>query len=199
MTKTTKVSTRSANAKAFREIVLQGMIELGQPVTISEVQKYVGIELNKEFNEPRIRYAFEGLINDGLLVQRLETDEERAIRFNGRKVFAGNATLYYPRALADVVPPRTVAVVAPGTGLTGRVTPWGRQPGTKNRKKTRSRAIASTAARGTTPVVTGTPGANLDKQALDFLIDRLVESRTADLKRELEETKAQLAKIRALL
>jgi hypothetical protein len=175
------------------------MIQLRQPVTISEVQKYIGLELNKEFNQPRVRYAFEGLIAEGKLVQRLETDAERALRFNGRKVFAGNATLYYPAVLGDTVPPRTVASIAPGIELIGRTAPWGRVPGAKNRKKTRSRAISSRSARGATPEVTVTPGATIDTDALDFLVEKLVASRTQKLQHELDEARTQLAAIRSML
>ena len=202
MTKTTaihKVGVRQAQAKAFRDIVLGAMIQLRQPATISEVQQYVGRELNKEFNEPRIRYAFEGLIAEGKLVQRLETDAERALRFNGRTVFAGNATLYYPAILGDTVPPRTVASIAPGIELIGRTMPWGRVPGTKNRKKTRSRAVASKSARGAAPKVTVTPGATIDTDALDFLVEKLVASRTQKLQHELDDARTQLAAIRSML
>lgn len=177
-------------AAQFREVVLMAIEDIAHPVTVAEVQKHVGQELNKEFNQPRIRYAFDALLADGRLQARLETDAERELRFDGAKPIAGKAILYYPTSLADHVPERTVAQVVSGSKLTGR-TNW-----STGAKKTVKKKVS--AARGTN-IPTGSLAGILDTQALDFMIEKIVAARHADLIQELEETKARLAKIKNML
>lgn len=184
------MTTKTQKAVDFRERILRAMIEIGEPATVSEIGKYVGRQLGTELNDYTIRQAMRALTSEGRLHERTETDAEREIRFNGQTVFASSAKLYYPAVLADKVPARTVVSIAPGIVLSGRTKPWGRPVGTRNKKRS--------AARGATPKVTGTTG-GIDKAAIDFLVEKLVDERTKDLQRELADTKAQLAAIRSLL
>lgn len=177
-------------AAQFREVVLMAIEDLAHPVTVAEVQKHVGMELNKEFNQPRIRYAFDALLADGRLHARLETSEERILRFNGARPIAGKAVLYYPASLADHVPERTKPQVVEGSTLTGR-TNWSTEAKKTAKKKT-------VAARGSN-IPAGQPTGALNNEALDFMIEKVIAARHADLIQELAETKARLEKIKQML
>jgi hypothetical protein len=172
---------RKAEADKFRSIVFDAIVELGQPVTVAEVQAHVGYELNREFNQARIRYAFDALVAEGKLIHRKETPEERALRFNGRQPMAGAAELYYPAHISGRVPARTVVSVVAGLELTGPLVRHGRKPGVKNKKSTTSAK----------PM--------FDGLAFDMLVEKLVAARHADLVKENTSLRAQLAEIRKLI
>lgn len=183
------IEQKQAQAAEFREIVLMAIESLAHPVTVAEVQKYVGMELNREFNQPRIRAAFDALLQEGRLVSRLETKKERELRFGGQRPIASQAILYYPTSLGSEVPPRTKTVVVDGATLTGRGN-W--STGTKRSKAKRSAARGISQPAGS---LTGLP--NMD--AINILIEKVVEARHADLIKELNETKAQLEKVKSIL
>lgn len=187
------ISKLQQEAAQFREVVMMAIEDLAHPVTVAEVQKHVGMELNKEFNQPRIRFAFDALLADGRLLARLETDDERRLRFDGARPIAGKAILYYPASLADHVPERTKVEVVAGTKLTGRGD-W--STGSKKRKPAiRKPDVAASGAKPNTGSLTGMP--SLD--AMEMLIEKIVEARHADLIKELNETKAQLEKVKSIL
>lgn len=184
------MTTKNKKVTEFREQIIHAMVEIGEPATIHEIGKYLSRELGREIHDYTVRDSMRALAATGYVISRVETDEERELRFNGKKVFAANATLYYPSFYGDVVPPRMVASIAPGIEIKGHTKAWGRPAGSRNKKRT--------AARGATRKVTGMTGA-LDKDALDFLVEKLVEARTKKLQHELNEARAQLAEIRKLL
>jgi hypothetical protein len=174
---------RKREADEFRSIVFDAILEIGQPVTVAEVQAYVGQELNREFNQPRIRYAFDALVLEGKLIHRKETAQERVLRFNGRTPVAGAAELYYPAHISGIVPARTAVSVVPGVELTGPLGARGRKPGSKNKSKHAKPSAGSV----------------FDGLAFDLLVEKLVEARHADLIAENTGLKKQLAEIRKLV
>jgi len=184
------MTAKTQKSAEFRERILRAMIDIAEPVTVSEMTTYIGRELQRELNDFTARDAMRTLAAEGKLAQRVETDDERRLRFNGKTVFAGNATLYYPTIFGDTVPTRTVVSIAPGIEIKGRTTAWGRPVGSTGKKRI--------AARGATPKVTGLTG-RVDKDAMDFLIEKLVAERTKKLQHELEQARTQLAEIRKLL
>lgn len=177
---------RKLEADEFRSIVFDAIVELGQPVTVAEVQAHVGYELNREFNQARIRYAFDALVVEGKLVHRKETPEERALRFNGRQPMAGAAQLYYPAHISGRVPARTVVSVVAGIELKGPQVRRGRKPGAKS-KTAKAQPVARTSRDGFSGL------------AFDHLVEKLVEARHAELIKENSSLRAQLAEIRKLI
>lgn len=178
---------RKLDADEFRSIIFDAIVELGQPVTVAEVQAYIGYKLNREFNQARIRYAFDALVVEGKLIHRKETPEERTLRFNGRQPMAGAAQLYYPAHVSGRVPARTVVSVVAGVELTGpQKRRGGRKPGT------RSKTVQAQPR-----VLTSRDG--FSGLAFDHLVEKLVEARHADLIKENTSLRAQLAEIRKLI
>jgi hypothetical protein len=177
---------RKLEADEFRSIIFDAIVELGQPVTVAEVQAHVGYELNREFNQARIRYAFDALVVEGKLVHRKETPEERTLRFNGRQPMAGAAQLYYPAHISGRVPARTVVSVVAGVELTGPLKRRGRIPGTRN-KTVKAQPRVRTSRDGFSGL------------AFDHLVEKLVEARHVELIKENTSLRAQLAEIRKLI
>jgi hypothetical protein len=186
---------RKADAKSFRDLVLIALDSLGQPATVTEIQHHISTELNKEFSQPRIRYAVDALINEGLLSFRVETPGERELRFNGLTPLGNPATLYFPSEYGSTVPPRTVAVIVEGLALNGPNT----GPRARKAKKVKIKTepalyLEQKVQMGSAPV----PGTTTDA-AVEYLLNRLVEERTADLRAELAEAQERLAQMKKLL
>ena len=159
-------------AMTLRDLTLAAVAEHGQPMTVPEITAFLNQVLGTDYNEPRVRYGLDALVADKKLFTRKETAEERTLRGNGAKV-----TLNKP-------------AVVPGIILKGVDSP--RKPKEASTKKYKPRATTKEAV-GVDRSMTET------NAALDFLIEKLVAERTADIQNQLNEANAKLEQFKKLL
>jgi len=175
---------RHSEATTLQDLTAAAVYEHEQPMTIVEIVAYLNKELGTSYSEQRIRYGLDALVKDGKLITRNETQEERKLRANGATPSSKLAVLYY-RPNSKGVPARTKVEVVPGVILKGVDSP--RAPYKKSPR-------ASKEVRTAPAVMTG-----LDQSALDFLIEKIVHERTAELRRQLDEANQKLARFRKLM
>ena len=130
---------------------------------------------------------------------RKERPDERLVRANGKLVTMNKpANIYFRKGIG--VPHRTTPILVPGVALRG--------PGDSLAVRTARQAKAEKAkakAKGTSPAflptqeALGTPRPAPDLAALDFMIEKLVSERTAELQKKLDEANSKIAEFRKLL
>jgi hypothetical protein len=176
-------------AMTLRDLTLAAVAEHGQPMTVPEITAFLNQVLGTDYNEPRVRYGLDALVADKKLFTRKETAEERTLRGNGAKVTLNKPAVLY--STYSVVPPRTEVEVVPGIILKGVDSP--RKPKEASIKKKYNPRATTKEAVGVDRSMTET------NAALDFLIEKLVAERTADIQNQLNEANAKLEQFKKLL
>jgi len=176
-------------AMTLRDLTLAAVAEHGQPMTVPEITAFLNQVLGTDYSEQRVRYGLEALVAEKKLFTRSETAEERKLRGNGAKVTLNKPAILY--STYSVVPPRTEIEVVPGVILKGVDSP--RKPKEASVKKKYNPRATTKEAVGVDRSVTET------NAALDFLIEKLVAERTADIQNQLNEANAKLEQFKKLL
>ena len=187
-------------AKAsVRTLVLAAVYEYDEPLSVIEVTSHINNTLGTELSEQVTKYHLDFLVKAGDILMRKERPDERLVRANGKLVTMNKpANMYFRKGIG--VPHRTTPILVPGVALRG--------PGDSLAVRTARQAKAEKAkakVRGTSPAflptqeALGTPRPAPDLAALDFMIEKLVSERTAELQKKLDEANSKIAEFRKLL
>ena len=163
------VSLSSAQSK-----IMDALGKFSEPLTTAEIAACMNLK-----NSSNVRPTILELMKLGLVFVREETAEERSARAGGRPVRRGMAA--YLHSTSNPVPSRTTAELVPGVTFIDRTgIPW-----TKTKKEKKQSSLP------TTDVSQG--------QMIDYLVQKIVDERTAEIQKELDATKAELQRLRDFL
>lgn len=184
-------------AKAsIRTLVLAAVYEYDEPLSVIEVTSHINNTLGKELSEQVAKYHLDFLVKAGDILMRKERPDERLVRANGKLVTMNKpANMYFRKGIG--VPHRTTPILVPGVALRG--------PGDSLAVRVARQTKANKAyekAKGAflpTQEALGTSRPTPDLAALDFMIEKLVSERTAELQKKLDEANSKLAEFRKLL
>jgi hypothetical protein len=176
----------------FTESVRTILASQTQPLSVIEITELVSRETNHAYDETYIRLALKELVNSGKASFRKETTEERNIRAEGKDLRSLRASLYW--APAGMVPPRTVAEVVPGIALYKPETFTAR----KTYKYSPSKKAQRTHLNAQLVELTPVPVQTNSNAVVDYLIEKMVAERTADLQAQLDAANAKMAKLQEL-
>lgn len=174
----------SKQHNALSDIVQIAVYQFDQPISAYEVAAFVNSQLEENYHTTTIRSILIELVASGRVISRTETNAERRVRSRGLTPSGPVAALFF-RPESGVVPERTEAEIVEGvilTDTTQRV---------KRAKKKQSRRKQYTSSSGET--------GNLETSTIDFLIEKLLQERTADLEFELAKANARAASAEAEL
>jgi hypothetical protein len=174
----------------LRKLVLATVYEYDEPLSVLEVTAHINNaypELN--YSDAIVRYNLEALLKEGDILMRQETLEERTTRANGVPVTMNKpAHMFFRKGIG--IPYRKTAELVPGVKLKGQGS-HARRPKAPSTKAFNPKA--------TSEEVLGTPRPSGDMAALDFMIEKLVAERTAELQKKLDDANAKLAEFKKLL
>jgi hypothetical protein len=174
----------------LRKLVLATVYEYDEPLSVLEVTAHINNaypELN--YSDAIVRYNLEALLKEGDILMRQETLEERTTRANGVPVTMNKpAHMFFRKGIG--IPYRKTAELVPGVKLKGQGA-HARRPKAPSTKAFNPKATAEE--------VLGTPRPSGDMAALDFMIEKLVAERTAELQKKLDDANAKLAEFKKLL
>lgn len=163
------VSLSSAQSK-----IMDALGKFSEPLTTAEIAACMNLK-----NSSNVRPTILELMKLGLVFVREETAEERSARAGGRPVRRGMAA--YLHSTSNPVPSRSTAELVPGVTFIDRTgIPW-----TKTKKEKKQSSLP------TTDVSQG--------QMIDYLVQKIVDERTAEIQKELDATKAELQRLRDFL
>jgi hypothetical protein len=175
----TFIEERVFNSLLFREEIQNILKKQSQPLTIPEIKALVSKETGRNVDKMTMYTHVKELINEGNLISRVETVEERVLRAKNRVTTGKFATLYItPRTWSQDVPARTVAEAVPGVVLSSTSDRRPRKP----KAKKRGRPIGSKNKTKTE--------AKTDN--LHDLVAQVVKAHQTSISQELEETKGKL-------
>lgn len=182
---TAKVNTSVNNA------VYQVLTHSTQPLSVIEIAEAASRFANRSFGEMHVRTELKALVEKRLVSGRKETREEQLIRADGARMPNIPATLYW--APAGPVPARTVAEAVPGVKLFS-------DTGTVARKvyKYPTKKIQRQHLEAQLVELTPVPASSNSNSVVDYLIEKMVAERTADLQRQLDEANARLKRLQEL-
>ena len=163
------VSLSSAQSK-----IMDALGKFSEPLTTAEIAACMNLK-----NSSNVRPTILELMKLGLVFVREETAEERSARAGGRPVRRGMAA--YLHSTSNPVPSRSTAELVPGVTFVDRTgIPW-----TKTKKEKKQSSLPTTDA--------------FQGQMIDYLVQKLVDERTAEIQKELDATKAELQRLRDFL
>lgn len=165
-----------------------------QPLSVIEIAEAASRYAGRAFGEMHIRTELKALLAKRLISGRKETREEQLVRADGARMPNVPATLYW--SPAGPVPARTVAEAVPGVKLYSETGTPARKvykyPTKKIQRQHLEAQIVETQLVDVTPVPTSS------NQVVDYLIEKMVAERTADLQAKLDAANAKLAKLEEL-
>ena len=163
------VSLSSAQRK-----IMDALGKFSEPLTTAEIAACMNLK-----NSSNVRPTILELMKLGLVFVREETAEERSARAGGKPVRRGMAA--YLHSTSSPVPSRSTAELVPGVTFIDRAgIPW-----TKTKKEKKQSSLPTTdASQG---------------QMIDYLVQKIVDERTAEIQKELDATKAELQRLRDFL
>ena len=163
------VSLSSAQSK-----IMDALGKFSEPLTTAEIAACMNLK-----NSSNVRPTILELMKLGLVFVREETAEERSARAGGKPVRRGMAA--YLHSTSSPVPSRSTAELVPGVTFIDRAgIPW-----TKTKKEKKQSSLPTTdASQG---------------QMIDYLVQKIVDERTAEIQKELDATKAELQRLRDFL
>lgn len=173
---------------SLRDLAVAAVYEYSEPLSVVEVTAHINNTLGTSFTEPLVRYNLDVHVKEGDVLMRQERLEERLLRANGIKPTMNKlAYVFFRKGIG--IPFRTTVELVPGVILKGPSSP--RAPKSTTTKTFNPKA--------TTTEALGTPRPSSETAALDFLIEKLVAERTADLQKKLDEANEKLAQFKKLL
>ena len=189
-TKDKPINTYVSVSATARKSVLQVLTSSKQPLSIIEIAEAASRLANRPYAEMQVRVEVKALQEQRLVSSRKETREEQEIRADGGRVPNVLASLYW--APAGVVPARTVAEAVSGLKLYSQTGPIARKI-YKYPTKTNARRVHEVELVDVSPVVA--PSSN---SVVDYLIEKMVAERTADIQSQLDAANAKLNKLQEL-
>ena len=190
--KDTPIDTTNVNT-SVNNAVYQVLTHSTQPLSVIEIAEAASRFANRSFGEMHIRTELKTLVEKRLVSGRKETREEQLIRADGARMPNIPATLYW--APAGPVPARTVAEAVPGVKLFS-------DSGTVARKvykyPTKKHARRMQEVEVELVDVSPSPSTVPSNSVVDYLIEKMVAERTADLQRQLDEANARLKRLQEL-
>jgi hypothetical protein len=188
-TKDTPITSMVKPTLTFTESVRAILASQTQPLSVLEVTELVSRETKHAYDETYIRLALKELSIAGKVSSRKETTEERSVRGQGNISRSMRAMLFW--APAGIVPPRTVAEAVPGLTLFNPETYTARKIYKYPTKKIQREHLQAQLE----DVVTVPRSSNA---VVDYLIEKMVTERTADLQSQLDAANAKMAKLQEL-
>jgi len=164
-----------------------------QPLSVIEIAEAASRYAGRAFGEMHVRTELKDLLAKRLISGRKETREEQLVRADGARMPNVPATLYW--SPAGPVPARTVAEAVPGVKLFS-------ETGTPARKvykyPTKKHAARMQEVEVELVDVTPIAASPSQNQVVDYLIEKMVAERTADIQAQLDAANAKLAKLQEL-
>ena len=161
-----------------------------QPLSVIEIAEAASRFAKRSFGEMHVRTELKDLVDKRLVSGRKETREEQLVRADGARMPNVPATLYW--APAGPVPARTVCEAVAGVKLYS-------ETGTPARKvyKYPTKKIQRQHLQAQLVDVTPVPATN-SNSVVDYLIEKMVTERTAEIQSQLDAANAKLAKLQEL-
>lgn len=157
--------------------IMDALGKFSEPLTTAELAACLNLK-----NSSNVRPTILELMKLGLVFVREETAEERLSRAGGKPVRRGMAA--YLHSTSNPVPSRSASELVPGVIFVDRPgIPW-----TKTKKENREKKQSSL------PTIDTSQG-----QMIDYLVQKIVDERTAEIQKELDATKAELQRLRDFL
>jgi len=183
--KDTPIKTPTAR-QTFNDEVELILTQSTQPLSITEIAELASRKLSKAYDETTVRFAINELIAENRITYRVESKQERAVRSDNPTLATRSicAKLYW--APVQEVPARTVTEVVPGFRLFGENNQIHRK---RYVGKRRMKELEHT---GSTPVPSSS------NAVVDYLIEKMVAERTADLQAQLDAANSKMAKLQEL-
>jgi hypothetical protein len=165
-----------------------------QPLSVIEIAEAASRYAGRAFGEMHVRTELKVLLEKRLISGRKETREEQLVRADGTRLPNVPATLYW--APAGPVPARTVAEAVPGVKLYSETGTPARKVYKYPTKKVQRQHLQSQLVE--TQLVDVTPAPTSSNQVVDYLIEKMVAERTAEIQAKLDAANAKLAKLEEL-
>jgi hypothetical protein len=163
-----------------------------QPLSVIEIAEAASRYAGRAFGEMHIRTELKALLAKRLISGRKETREEQLVRADGARMPNVPATLYW--SPAGPVPARTVAEAVPGVKLYSETgTPARKVYKYPTKKHARHMQEVEVELVDVTPVAAAS-----SNEVVDYLIEKMVAERTADIRAQLDAANAKLAKLEEL-
>jgi len=171
----------------YHKLILEALSSNSQPLTLSEIVAHINSKSSKVHREVTLRsYALQ-LIRMGKIFSRTEEPKERQVRAGGGVFRKSISSRLY--STSDPVPTRTVTEVIPGVVLV-EVKPW-------SKKKKEKQSVEVELIEVDDPI-SSSPGMTSNGM-VDYLIEKIVAERTAEIQKELDSTRAELNRLRDFL
>jgi hypothetical protein len=182
------IEARRARGKTTRDIVRFIVDATDVPLTALEVTNLAAQLNERVYDYNYITKILRELMADGLAISRIETNQERNIRANGRLVKGHNAALFIGTSTGRVaVPTRTVGIAVPGVALGQR------SDGIAYRYTHKTKAGKKTRA-STRVLVSGLPSKPKAMTGdVAELLEQLIATRTEKLQSKLDRIARILA------
>jgi hypothetical protein len=187
--KDTPINTKTNINTTVNAAVYHVLTHATQPMSVIEIAEAASRYSGRPFGEMHVRTQLKDLVEKRLVSGRKETREEHMLRADGERMSTILATLYW--APAGPVPARTVVEVVPGVKLYS-------ETGTPARKvyKYPTKKIQREHLQAQLEDVVTVPRSS--NAVVDYLIEKMVAERTADLQAQLDAANAKMAKLQEL-
>lgn len=189
--KDTPINTKTNIDTTINAAVYHVLTHATQPMSVIEIAEAASRYSGRPYGEMHVRTQLKDLMDKRLISGRKETREEHILRADGNRMSTILATLYW--APAGPVPARTVAEAVPGVKLFS-------DSGTVARKvyKYPTKKIQRQHLDAQLVELTPVPASSNSNSVVDYLIEKMVAERTADLQRQLDEANARLKRLQEL-
>jgi hypothetical protein len=192
--KDTPINTKTNINTTVNAAVYHVLTHATQPMSVIEIAEAASRYSGRPFGEMHIRTQLKDLVEKRLVSGRKETREEHMLRADGERMSTILATLYW--APAGPVPTRTVVEVVPGVKLYSETGTPARKVYKYPTKKVQRQHLDAQLVE--TQLVDVTPMPTSSNQVVDYLIEKMVAERTADIQAQLDAANAKLAKLQEL-
>jgi hypothetical protein len=192
--KDTPINTKTNINTTVNAAVYHVLTHATQPMSVIEIAEAASRYSGRPFGEMHIRTQLKDLVEKRLVSGRKETREEHILRADGERMSTILATLYW--APAGPVPTRTVVEVVPGVKLYSETGTPARKVYKYPTKKVQRQHLDAQLVE--TQLVDVTPMPTSSNQVVDYLIEKMVAERTADIQAQLDAANAKLAKLQEL-
>lgn len=192
--KDTPINTKTNINTTVNAAVYHVLTHATQPMSVIEIAEAASRYSGRPFGEMHVRTQLKDLIEKRLVSGRKETREEHILRADGERMSTILATLYW--APAGPVPARTVVEVVPGVKLYSETGTPARKVYKYPTKKVQREHLQAQLVE--TQLVDVTPIPTSSNQVVDYLIEKMVTERTADIQAQLDAANAKLAKLQEL-
>ena len=192
--KDTPINTKTNINTTVNAAVYHVLTHATQPMSVIEIAEAASRYSGRPFGEMHVRTQLKDLVEKRLVSGRKETREEHMLRADGERMSTILATLYW--APAGPVPARTVVEVVPGVKLYSETGTPARKVYKYPTKKVQREHLQAQLVE--TQLVDVTPMPTSSNQVVDYLIEKMVAERTADIQAQLDAANAKLAKLQEL-